>query len=101
MPIDPMTGQQLPYDDEGLDMMAMESMLGPEDPMGSGMEMVQIEVPAYAVQAVMELVSMMDAEMGGMPMDDGMGMDPMMNPGMGMDPGMGADPMMGGMPPMM
>lgn len=95
MPVDPMTGEMLPYEDEGLDMMAMESMLGPGDPMGGmggDMEMVDIQVPAYAVAAVMELVAMLEEEMNGGGMDMG-GMPPM---DAGMDPMMG-----GGMPPMM
>jgi hypothetical protein len=113
MPVDPMTGEALPYGDD-LDMMAMEQALGggaPMDPMmdpGAMGDMVPLQVPSWAVPAVEELVSILEAEIasgsitpemlmdvgGGAPMDPGMGsMDPMMDPGMG-----AMDPMMGGQP---
>jgi hypothetical protein len=72
-------------DDEMLDMMAMEEMMGgaPMDPMAGGMggdmeQMVPVMVPAWAVPAVEELITILgegelgDA-MGGMPADPGMG----------------------------
>ena len=75
-----------PMDEEALDTEAMSSMLGPGG--GDDMEMVDVQVPAFAVPAVMELVAMLEEEMmnGG---DEMTGVPPM-------DAGMG-----GGMPPMM
>jgi hypothetical protein len=88
--MDPM---MMPPDDEGLDMMAMDSMMGGA---GGDMEMVDVQVPAFAVAAVMELVSMLEEEMAGGGMGD-MGAPAPMDAGMPpMDAGMG-----GGMPPMM
>jgi hypothetical protein len=81
MMMDPMA---MPMGDESLDTMAMESMLGPDTGMGGGMDLVDIQVPSFAVEAVMQLISMLEQEMAG-----GMGADPM-GGGMG-----------GGMPPMM
>jgi hypothetical protein len=95
MPVDPMTGAPLPYDDEMLEQEAMLGML--DDPMMGGATpgMVSIEVPEWAVPAVMEFVAVLEQESAGAGMDPMMGgMDPM---GGGMDPMMG-DPMMGGMP---
>lgn len=83
MPIDPMTGQQLPYGDENLDAMAMQEMMGSPG-MGAGGEdeIVSVMVPAWCVPAVEELVELLmasdESDMSG-----------------GMDPGMG-----GGMNPM-
>lgn len=102
MPMDPMTGEMLPYDD--LDAMAMEQALGggpAMDPaMDPGMgEMVPVTVPSWAVPAVQELVSILEAEIASgaispdMLMEGGMAADPMMG---GMEPPM--DPSMGGMP---
>jgi hypothetical protein len=95
MPIDPMTGQQMPYGDEGLDAMAMEGMMGDPSMGGGGdeNEIVPVMVPMWCVPAVEELVDLLMAsdEAEGMG-----GMDPMMG---GMDPSMGGmDPAMGGMP---
>lgn len=73
-----------PMDEEALDQEAMGSMLA--GGMGGDMEMVDVQVPAFAVPAVMELVAMLQEEMsnGG---DDMMGIPP------------GPDPMGGGMMP--
>lgn len=72
-------------DEEMMNMMAMEEMMGgmpPADPgMGGGdMDMVSVMVPSWTVPAVEELVSILsegDAgggnPMAGMPMDPGMG----------------------------
>lgn len=92
MPVDPMTGQMLPYGDEDLDAMAMQEMMGgaggPAMGAGGEDELVPVMVPAWTVAAVEELVDLLMASDQAEGMDDGMGM--------GMDPGMG-----GGMPPMM
>jgi hypothetical protein len=96
MPIDPMTGQQLPYGDENLDAMAMQEMMGdPAMAAGGEDELVPVMVPAWTAPAVEELVELLlasdESDMSG-------GMDPMMG---GMDPMMGGmDPMAGGMDPM-
>lgn len=106
MPVDPMTGEALPYGDD-LDMMAMEQALGgaPADPMMDPAAMgdvVPVQVPSWAVPAVEELIAILEAEIasgsitpemlmdvgGGAPMDAGMAppMDPMMDPMMGGQP---------------
>jgi len=88
MPIDPMTGQQLPYGDEDLDMMAMQGMMGdPAMAAGGEDELVPVMVPAWTAPAVEELVELLLAS------DEAEGM------GSGMAGGM--DPAMGGMSPMM
>lgn len=51
-----------PQDEEMLDQEAMSSMLGP-DAGGGDMEMVSVQVPAFAVPAVEELVAMLQEEM--------------------------------------
>lgn len=92
MPVDPMTGAPLPYDDEMLEQEAMMGMMG--DPMMGGMDdpmggTVSVQVPEWAVPAVMEFVAMLEEEAGGLGggMADPMaGGDPMMDP-------MGAPPM--------
>ncbi len=89
MPVDPMTGAPLPYEDESLDMMAMEQMMGPEAG-GGDMAPVDIQVPAFALPAVMELIAMLEQEM--------MGGSELMSAGP--EP-VGGPPMGGGMPPMM
>lgn len=106
MPVDPMTGQSMPYGDE-LDMMAMEQAMGggmdpamdpAMDPMMG--EMVPVTVPSWAVPAVQELISILESEIASgaitpdMLMDPGMGAE--MGGGMPMD--MPIDPGMGGMP---
>jgi hypothetical protein len=82
-------------DEEMLNMMAMEEMMGGAPPAGMGMdpmagggdsEMVPVMVPAWTVPAVEELVSILSES-------DAMGMDPAMAGGM---PPMGS--MGGGMP---
>jgi len=71
-------------DEEMLDMMAMEEMMGgaPMDPgmggMGDG-EMVSVMVPAWTVPAVEELVAILSEDGGDM--------------GMGAPAGPGAEPM--------
>lgn len=84
MPVDPMTGAPLPYDDEMLEQEAMMGMMG--DPMMGGMDdpmggTVSVQVPEWAVPAVMEFVAMLEEEAGGMggPMAGG---DPMGAPPM-------------------
>ena len=94
MPVDPMTGASLPYEDESLDMMAMEQMMGP-DAGADDMTPVDIQVPAFALPAVMELIAMLEQEMMGGSELMSAGPDPMMGPPMG------GDMMGGGMPPMM
>jgi hypothetical protein len=84
MPIDPMTGQQLPYGDENLDAMAMQEMMGnPAMDAGGEDEIVPVMVPAWCVPAVEELVELLmasdESDMAG-------GMDPMAG-GMGPMPG--------------
>lgn len=71
-----------PQDEEMLDQEAMSSMLGPGE--GGDMEMVSVQVPAFAVPAVEELVAMLQEEMlaGG---DEMMGVPPAAPP---MDAGM-------------
>lgn len=101
MPVDPMTGQSMPYGDD-LDMMAMEQAMGggmnpamdpTMDPMMG--EMVPVTVPSWAVPAVQELVSILEAEIASgaitpdMLMDAGPGMGGGMPMDMPMDPGMG------------
>jgi hypothetical protein len=94
-----MTGQQLPYGDEGLDAMAMQEMMGGDPAMGAGGEdqLVPVMVPAWTAPAVEELVDLLMASDEAEMMGGDMGMDP----SMGMAPDMGMDPGMGGMPPMM
>jgi hypothetical protein len=69
MPIDPMTGQQMPYGDEDIDALAMQEMMGggmsAPDMSGGGMaggDMVSVQVPSWAVQAVEELVGILESE---------------------------------------
>jgi hypothetical protein len=68
-------------DEEMMNMMAMEEMMGgaPMDPgMGAGGdEMVSVMVPGWAVPAVEELIAILSEEGGGMGMDAGMGAEPM------------------------
>ena len=105
MPMDPMTGQQMPYGDD-IDIMAMEQALGAGAPMppamgpdmGMGGAMVPVEVPEWAVPAVQELISILEAEIASGNITPEMLMD--LDGSTGMDPMMG-DPMMGGAPPMM
>jgi hypothetical protein len=106
MPMNPMTGEMMPYDD--VDAMAMEQALGGSPSMDPGMdpgmgEMVPVSVPSWAVPAVQELISILESEIASgaispdMLMDPGMGAGgPMM--GAPMDGGMPMDPMMGGGP---
>lgn len=73
--------------DEELDMEAMSMMAGPEAAGGDEMGTTTVDVPNFALAAVLELIAMLEEEMsgGGMPpMDDaGMGGDmPPMDPGM-------------------
>jgi hypothetical protein len=60
-------------DEEMMNMMAMEEMMGGA-PMGGGMgggdEMVSVMVPAWAVPAVEELIAILSEGEGGMPMGE-------------------------------
>lgn len=70
-------------DEEMLDAMAMEEMMGgaPMDPMAGGMgadgEMVSVMVPAWTVPAVEELVAILSEGDMGADMGAGMGAEPM------------------------
>jgi hypothetical protein len=102
MPVDPMTGEALPYGDD-LDMMAMEQALGGGAPMDPGMdpamgEMVPVTVPSWAVPAVQELISILEQEIASGSVTPDMLMA-VGGPEMGGAPMGGMDPMMGGMPP--
>lgn len=103
MPVDPMTGEQLPYDDD-IDMAAMQQMMGGGMPGGmpggdAPLDMngvTEIPVPNFAIPAVLELIEILETEMMGGGSPEG-GMPPM---GGGMPP-MPPGGMSGGMPPMM
>lgn len=87
-------------DEEMMQMMAMEQMLGAggdpmSDPMGGGGDSppgyTMVYVPDAVLPAVMELVDAVEGG-GGAMSAGGMGMDPMAG---GMDPMAGGDPMAG------
>jgi hypothetical protein len=82
--------------DEELDMQAMGMMAGPDSASADESGTTTVDVPNFALAAVMELIAMLEEEMagGGMgPMDDmGGGMPPMDGMGGGMPP-MGEDMM--------